>query len=166
MEVYIWAKTCIGFLQALFAKLTRELLRLNMNELREVAGQCHLKGHLYKMELINYPTSKNVQTKRNTLTCCNCNALAELMQSRGIKSALYYSNCSSAGGLTQKGMHSGSWAVMSLRFVYLTMLSVAQTIWRRKITNETINSTNMEGSAHGPTFVWRDCGNHEPYQSL
>jgi hypothetical protein len=79
MEVYIWAKTCIGFLQALFAKLTRELLRLNMNELRQVAGQCHLKGHLYKMELINYPTSKNVQTKRNNLTCCNCNALAELM---------------------------------------------------------------------------------------
>jgi hypothetical protein len=50
-------KHAMGFLQGPSVKSTKELLKLNRNQLqwvtRLLTGQCHLKGHLFKVSLIN-----------------------------------------------------------------------------------------------------------------
>jgi hypothetical protein len=46
-------KQAKGFLQGPSVRRTKELLKLNRNQLQRMAGCCHLKGHLFKMGLIN-----------------------------------------------------------------------------------------------------------------
>jgi hypothetical protein len=56
-----------GFLEELTTKKTRELLLLNINQLRHLTGilehHCHLNGHLFKMGPVNIPTSERCHEK-------------------------------------------------------------------------------------------------------
>jgi len=55
-----WQSTCgqrkaKGFLRNPSAKKAGELLNLSINKLKILTGHCHLKGHLFKLRLINSP---------------------------------------------------------------------------------------------------------------
>jgi hypothetical protein len=63
---------------------TKELLKLNRNQLRWVtgllAGHCHLNGHLFKMRLTNSPTCKSCLEIDESAThiLCDCETIAYL----------------------------------------------------------------------------------------
>jgi hypothetical protein len=60
-------KHAMGFLQGPSARRTRELLKLNKNQLRCVTGilaeHCHPKGHLFKLGLTNNATCERCLEK-------------------------------------------------------------------------------------------------------
>jgi hypothetical protein len=72
------------FIQGPSAKRTKELLKLNRNQLRWVigllTGHCHLNGHLLKLGLSNSPICDRCQEENETAThiLCECEALAYL----------------------------------------------------------------------------------------
>jgi hypothetical protein len=65
-------------------KRTRDPLKLNRDQLRCIvglyAGHCHLKGHLFKMGLMNDPICERCleADKSATHVLCDCEALAHL----------------------------------------------------------------------------------------
>jgi hypothetical protein len=73
-----------GFLQGPTVVRTKELLKLNRNQLRWVigliTGHCHLKGHLFKMGLTNSPICERCLEKGESAThiLCDCEAIAYL----------------------------------------------------------------------------------------
>jgi hypothetical protein len=66
------------------ARRTKDLLKLNRDQLRLVVGlytgHCHLKGHLLKLGLIDYPTCVRCLQKDEPAThiLCDCEAIAYL----------------------------------------------------------------------------------------
>jgi hypothetical protein len=66
------------------AKRTKDLLKLNRDQLRWVAGlltgHCHLKGHLFKMGLTDDPICERCleDDESATYIICDCEALAIL----------------------------------------------------------------------------------------
>lgn len=58
------------------AKKTRELLGLNRNHLSHVMGllarHCHIKGHLFKLELVNSSSGKRCQKENETASHILC----------------------------------------------------------------------------------------------
>jgi hypothetical protein len=66
------------------ARRTKDLLRLNRDQLRWVVGlltgHCHLKGHLFKLELINDPICGRCQEENESAThiLCDCEAVAQI----------------------------------------------------------------------------------------
>jgi hypothetical protein len=77
-------KQAKGFLQGPSVRITKELLKLNRNHLRWVTklltGHCHLKGHFFKMGLMNSPTCGRCLEKDESAThiLCDCEAMAYL----------------------------------------------------------------------------------------
>jgi hypothetical protein len=84
--IIIWSKTGRGIPARTFCQRTKELLKLNRNQLQWVTGllvltgHCHLKGHLFKMRLRNSPTCKRCLEKDEWAThiLCDCEAIAYL----------------------------------------------------------------------------------------
>jgi hypothetical protein len=72
------------FIQGPSAKRTKELFKLNRNQLRWVlgllTGHCHLNGHLFKLGLCNSLICERCQKENETAThiLCECEALAYL----------------------------------------------------------------------------------------
>jgi hypothetical protein len=62
----------------------KDLLRLNRDQLRWVValitGHCHLKGHLFKLGLIDNPTCERCLQEDESAThiLCDCEAIAHL----------------------------------------------------------------------------------------
>jgi hypothetical protein len=73
-----------GFLKRPSAKRAGELLSLSRNQLRILTGlltgHCHLKGHLFKLGLVNSPKCDRCKQASETASCvfCECEALAAL----------------------------------------------------------------------------------------
>jgi hypothetical protein len=65
-----------GLIRGPSAKRARELLKLDRNQLRWVAGlltgRCHLKGHLFKLGLSDCPTCESCREKDETATHVLC----------------------------------------------------------------------------------------------
>jgi hypothetical protein len=67
------------------ARRTKDLLRLNRDQLRWVVGLltglCHLKGHLFKLGLINDPICERCQEidESGTHILCDCEAVAQII---------------------------------------------------------------------------------------
>jgi hypothetical protein len=86
-----------GRLKAFFkkpsAKKAHELLNQSRNQLRIMTGllteYCHLKGHLFKLGLLNRPEYNGCKQASETAShvLCDCEALATLIQAPG--SSLY-----------------------------------------------------------------------------
>jgi hypothetical protein len=81
-ESFTGLRQAKGVIQGPYAKRAKELLKLNRNQLKWVVGlltgHCHLKGHLFKLGLSDYPTCERCQEKDETAThvLCKCEALA------------------------------------------------------------------------------------------
>jgi hypothetical protein len=68
------------------AKRTKDLLKLNRDQLRWVVGlltgHCHLKGHLFKLGLTNNPACERClevdESTTHTCILCDCEAIAYL----------------------------------------------------------------------------------------
>jgi hypothetical protein len=77
-------KQAKGFLQGPSVRRTKELLKLNRNQLQWMTGlltgHCHLKGHLFKMGLTYIPTCERCLEKEESAThiLCDCEAIAKL----------------------------------------------------------------------------------------
>jgi hypothetical protein len=73
-----------GFILGPSAKRTRDLLKLNRDQLRWVVGlftgHCHLKGHLFKLGLADNSICERCQEKDKSAThiLCDCEAIAYL----------------------------------------------------------------------------------------
>jgi hypothetical protein len=73
-----------GFIQGPSAGRTKDLLKLNRDQLRWVVrlltGHCHLKGHLFKLELANNPICERCLEEDQSAThiLCDCQAIAYL----------------------------------------------------------------------------------------
>jgi hypothetical protein len=73
-----------GFLKRPSAKRAGELLSLSRNQLRILTGlftgHCHLKGHLFKLGLVDSPECDRCKQASETAShvLCNCEALAAL----------------------------------------------------------------------------------------
>jgi hypothetical protein len=73
-----------GFLKRPSAKRAGELLSLSRNQLKILTGlltgYCHLKGHLFKLGLVNSPKCDRCKQASDTAShvLCNCKALAAL----------------------------------------------------------------------------------------
>jgi hypothetical protein len=73
-----------GLIQGPSAKRTKDLLRLNRDQLRWMVGlltgHCHLKGHLFNLGLINDPICERCQEEDESAThiLCDCEAVAHL----------------------------------------------------------------------------------------
>jgi hypothetical protein len=77
-------KQAKGLISGPSAKRTKDLLKLNRDQLRWVVGlitgHCHLKGHLFKMGLTDDPTCERCleEDESATHTLCDCEAIANL----------------------------------------------------------------------------------------
>jgi hypothetical protein len=77
-------KQAKGFLQGPSVRRTKELLKLNRNQLRLVTGlltgHCHLEGHVFKMGLTKSPICERCLEKDESAThiLCDCEAIAYL----------------------------------------------------------------------------------------
>jgi hypothetical protein len=84
LGILIRLKQAKGFLQGPSVRRTKELLKLNRNQLRWVTGlltgHCHLKGHLFKLGLTDSPTCERCLEKDESATSilCDCEAIAYL----------------------------------------------------------------------------------------
>jgi hypothetical protein len=73
-----------GFLQGPSVRRTNELLKLNRNQLQWVTGlltgHCHLRGHLFKLGLMDSATCERCLEKDESAThiLCDCEAIAYL----------------------------------------------------------------------------------------
>ncbi|PNF16899.1 hypothetical protein B7P43_G04715 [Cryptotermes secundus] len=78
-----------GLIRGPSDKRAKELLKLNRNQLRWVAGllrgHCHLKGHLFKLGLSDSSTCERCQIENETVTHVlrECEALASLRRHLG-----------------------------------------------------------------------------------
>jgi hypothetical protein len=77
-------KQAKGLIQGPSARRTKDLVRLNRDQLRWVVGlltgHCHLKGHLFKLGLINDPICERCQEEDELAThiLCDCEAVAKI----------------------------------------------------------------------------------------
>jgi hypothetical protein len=75
-----------GVISGPSARRTKDLLKLNGDQLRWVVGlftrHCHLKGHLFKLGLTNNPTCERCLDKDESFThvLCDCGATAYITQ--------------------------------------------------------------------------------------
>jgi hypothetical protein len=73
-----------GFVSGSSARRTKDLLKLNRDQLRWVVGlhtgHCHLTGHLFKMALTDDPTCERCLEENESAThiLCDCEAIANL----------------------------------------------------------------------------------------
>jgi hypothetical protein len=73
-----------GLIQRPSARRTKGLLRLNRDQLRWVVGvltgHCHLKGHIFKLGLINDPICERCleEDESTTHILCDCEAVAHI----------------------------------------------------------------------------------------
>jgi hypothetical protein len=71
-----------GFISGPSARRTKDLLKLNRDQLRWVVGlltgHCHLKGHLFKLGLTDDPTSERYLEDDESATHVLCEAIAYL----------------------------------------------------------------------------------------
>jgi hypothetical protein len=73
-----------GFISGPSARRTKDLLKLNRDQLRRVVGlltgHCHLKGHLFKLGLTVDPTCERCLQEDESAThiLCDCEAIAYL----------------------------------------------------------------------------------------
>jgi hypothetical protein len=80
---YCWMQAK-GLIFGPYAKRTKDLLKLNGDQLRWVVGllngHCHLKGHLFKMGLTDDPTCERWLEEDESAThiLCDCEAIAYL----------------------------------------------------------------------------------------
>jgi hypothetical protein len=74
-----WTKTGKGTLLGPSARRTKDLLKLNRDQLGWVVGlftgHCHLKGHVFKLELTDDPTCE-WSLEKDELILCDCEAIA------------------------------------------------------------------------------------------
>jgi hypothetical protein len=91
-QLYLWEylesltglRQAKGLIQGPSAKRTKDLLRLNRDQLRWVVGlltgHCHLKRHLFKLELINHPICERCLEEDESVRhiLCDCEAVAHL----------------------------------------------------------------------------------------
>jgi hypothetical protein len=83
-EVKLTSKQAKGFISGPSARRTKDLLRLNSDQLRWVVGlltgHCHLKGHLFKLGLTDDPTCERCLQEDESAThiLCDCEAIAHL----------------------------------------------------------------------------------------
>jgi hypothetical protein len=84
---YIWESTtglkqAKGLIPGPSAKRTKDLLKLNRDQLRWVVGlfNCHLKGHIFKLGLADNPTCERCLEKDESAThiLCDCEVIAYL----------------------------------------------------------------------------------------
>jgi hypothetical protein len=84
LESIIGVKQAKELIPGPSAKRTRDLLKLNRDQLRWIVGlytgHCHLKGHLSKMGLMNDPICERCLEADESAThvLCDCEALAHL----------------------------------------------------------------------------------------
>jgi hypothetical protein len=77
-------KQAKGFISGSSVRRTKDLLELNRDQLRWVVGlltgHCHLKGHLFKLELTDDPTCERClqEDKSATHILCDCDSTAHL----------------------------------------------------------------------------------------
>jgi hypothetical protein len=77
-------KQAKGFLKIPSAKRAQELLSLSTNQMRVITGlltgHCHLKGHLFKLRLVNSPKCDRCKwaSEMASHMLCHCEALATL----------------------------------------------------------------------------------------
>jgi hypothetical protein len=76
-------KQAKGLISGPSARRTKDLLKLNRDQLRWVAGllagHCHLKGHLFKLRLTDHPICKRcLEDESATQILCDCEAIAYL----------------------------------------------------------------------------------------
>jgi hypothetical protein len=77
-------KQAKGFISGPSARRTKDLLKLNRDQLRWVVGlltwHCHLKGHLFKLGLTDGPTCERCLQEDESAThiLCDCEAIARL----------------------------------------------------------------------------------------
>jgi hypothetical protein len=77
-------KQAKGFISGPSARQTKDLLKLNRDQLRWVVGlltgHCHLKGHLFKLGLTDDPTCERcLQEDESAIhILCDCEAIAHL----------------------------------------------------------------------------------------
>jgi hypothetical protein len=77
-------KQAKGFLKKPSARKADELLNLSRNQLKIMTGlltgHCHLKGHLFKLGLVNSPECNRCKQASETAShvVCDCEALATL----------------------------------------------------------------------------------------
>jgi hypothetical protein len=73
-----------GLIQGPSARRTKDLLKLNRDQLRQVVGlltgHCHLKGHLFKLGLANDPICERCleEVESATHILCDCEAVAHI----------------------------------------------------------------------------------------
>jgi hypothetical protein len=83
-EFIIGLRKAKEFISEPSAKRTRDLLKLDRDQLRWIVGlytgHCHLKGHLFKMGLTNDPICERCLEGDESAThvLCDCEALAHL----------------------------------------------------------------------------------------
>jgi hypothetical protein len=69
-------KQAKGFISGPSARRTKDLLKLNRDQLRWVAGQlaghCHLKGHLFKLGLTDDPICERCLEEDESATHISC----------------------------------------------------------------------------------------------
>jgi hypothetical protein len=111
------------------ARRTKDLWRLNRNQLRWVVGlftgQCHLKGHLFKLGLTDNPTCERCLRKDESAThiLCDCETIAYLkfrhlgpilwtkwlLRHPHKQSPTFHSKCRTDKGLTKRGSTKEQW---------------------------------------------------------
>jgi hypothetical protein len=83
-ESTVGLKQAKGFISGPSSRRTKDLLRLNRDQLRWVVGlltgHCHLKGHLYKLRLTDDPTCERCLQQHESAThiLCDCEAIVYL----------------------------------------------------------------------------------------
>jgi hypothetical protein len=84
MGIHNWTQTTKGLISGPSARRTKDLLKLNRDELRWIVGlfkgHCHLKEHLFKLGLTDDPTCEKCleQDESATHILCDCEAGAHL----------------------------------------------------------------------------------------
>jgi hypothetical protein len=78
LEAIIGLKQAKGFIPEPSARRMKDMLKLNRDQLRQVmglfTGHCHLKGHLFKLGLIDDPTCLRCleEVESATHILCDC----------------------------------------------------------------------------------------------
>jgi hypothetical protein len=84
LGIHNWTQTGKGLILGPSARRTKDLLKLNKDQLRWVVGlltgYCHLKGHLFKFGLTNDPICERCLEEYVSAThiLCDCEAMAYL----------------------------------------------------------------------------------------
>jgi hypothetical protein len=84
MGIHNWTQTGKGADIRTLCQRSKHLLKLNRDQLKWIVGlltgQCHLKGHLYKLGLTGDPTCERCLEEDASAThiLCDCEAIAHL----------------------------------------------------------------------------------------